>query len=263
MGGVEEKERRQKREFRQERILNRLRALQDELTVEQLAQTFAVSPLTIRRELDRLERDGAILRTHGGCVLRTAVESSYHERASRNFELKEAIGRAAAEQLDSARTILINDGSTTFHLAAHLQGRTGLHVYTNSIAMIREINRFPGVRLFVLGGEFDRDLSLVGGELTEFLVESLYFDIVFLGADAIAPKGACQVATLAEARLTQVMLRRGKRKVLLADHTKCEIESHATYARLSDFDLWITTPGIPKELREEFDKLVTIREVPV
>ncbi len=260
---VLERERSQKRQSRQERILSRLRALQGELTVEQLAETFSVSPLTIRRELDELEGDGMILRTHGGCILRMSMESSYHRRAALNFELKEAIGRAAAEELDSARTILINDGSTTFHLATQLHGRTKLAVYTNSIAMVRELNRFPDVRLFVLGGEFDRDLSLLGGQLTELIVESLHFDMVFLGADAIDATGACQVATLAEAHLTQVMMRRGKRKILLADHTKCESTSHAAYARLSGFDLWITTPGIPEALRQEFDKLVQIKEAPL
>ncbi|MFB3906631.1 MAG: DeoR/GlpR family DNA-binding transcription regulator [Acidobacteriota bacterium] len=255
-----EKERGPKRQSRQERILSRLRALQGELTVEQLAETFSVSPLTIRRDLDELERGGMILRTHGGCVLRTSMESSYHRRAALSFELKEAIGRAAAAELDGATTILINDGSTTFHLATQLHGRTRLTVYTNSIAMVRELARFPDIRIFVLGGEFDRDLSLLGGQLTEQVVESLCFDVVFLGADAIDPTGACQVATFGEGRLTQVMLRRGRRKVLLADHTKCQAQGHATYARLADFDLWITTPGIPEALRQEFQKLVKIKE---
>jgi len=57
------------------------------------------------------------------------------------------------------------------------------------------------------------------------------------------------------------MLRRSKRKVLLADHTKCESESHASFARLSDFDLWITTPGTSREYWDEFEKMVTITEV--
>jgi DeoR family fructose operon transcriptional repressor len=260
MKGMSDKEPSRKRQTRQERILSRLRAMQTELTVEQLAQTFGVSALTIRRELDQLERRGMIIRTHGGCIGRTAVESAYHRRTALNFELKEAIGRAAAEELDSARTVLINDGSTTFHLATRLHGQSGLSVYTNSIAMVRELSRSPEIRLYVLGGEFDRDLYLLGGNLTELVLESLYFDLVFLGADAIDASGACLVTTLAEARLTQVMLRRGKCKILLADHTKCQAESHATYARLSDFDLWITTPGIPEDLAREFEKLVVIKE---
>ena len=102
-----------KREHRQQQIMAQLRALQTELSVEELAQKFAVSALTIRRDLERLEVDGAILRTHGGCVLRGTVESAYHRKVALHFELKQAIGRAAAQEVRSGDAILVNDGSTT------------------------------------------------------------------------------------------------------------------------------------------------------
>ena len=70
-----------KPEQRQQQIMAQLRALQAELSVEELARKFAVSALTIRRDLERLELDGAILRTHGGCFLRGTVESAYHRKA--------------------------------------------------------------------------------------------------------------------------------------------------------------------------------------
>jgi DeoR/GlpR family transcriptional regulator of sugar metabolism len=250
-----------KRLRRQERILSRLRALQKELSVDELARLYGVSDLTIRRDLDQLERDGMVIRTHGGCLLKTSVESSYHRRAALNFELKEAIGREAVREIESARTLLVNDGSTTFHMAVHLRGNRGLSVYTNSIAMMRELIRFPEIELYVLGGRFDRRNFLLGGSLTELLLESLSFDAVFLGADAIDAQGGCLVPTPAEARLTRSMLKRGKRKILLADHTKCRANSYVRFASLSDFDLWITTPGIPTDVIPHFKQLVAIKEV--
>ncbi len=252
-----------KPEHRQEQILARLRALQTEVSVEELASLFRVSHLTIRRDLEQLEEHGAIVRTHGGCMHKSSIESAYHRRVATNFEFKQAIGRAATQELKGASKILINDGSTTFHLAAHLGGKGAFSVFTNSIAIMTELSRFPEIKLHLLGGEFDRDMYLLGGNITEQILELLYFDVVFLGADAIDPKGWCLVPTLAEARLTQVMLRRSKRKILLADHTKCESESHAAFARLSDFDLWITTRGMSRECHSQFEKVVTIREVTV
>lgn len=249
-----------KPEQRQEEILSRLRALQTQLSVEELASEFGVSALTIRRDLEQLEARGAVLRTHGGCILKTGVESTYHQRVATNFALKQAIGRLAAQEVEGVNTIMINDGSTTFHLAAHLGGKGPLSVYTNSIAMIPEISRFPDVRLYILGGEFDRRMYLLGGNITEQILEMLYFDVVFMGADAIDRSGWCLVPSLTEARLTQIILRRGKRKILLADHTKCTKDSHAAYARVADFDLWITTPGMQPELLDQFHKLVLIKE---
>ena len=140
---------------RQQQILAQLHALQSELSVEELGRKFAVSALTIRRDLDQLEREEAILRTHGGCVLRTSVESAYHKRVALNFELKEAIGRAAANEVRTGEVILINDGSTPFHLAAHLWEVGKLFVCMNSLAVISALSRFPSVRLFILGGEYD------------------------------------------------------------------------------------------------------------
>src|SRR5579872_2847105 len=152
---------------RQQQILAQLYALQSELSVEELAKRFEVGPLTIRRDLDRLEKDKTILRTHGGCVLRTSVESAYFERIALNFELKQAIGRAAAKEVKSDDVILINDGSTPFHLAPHL-GRVGkLSVYTNSLSVIPVLNRFPTVRLFILGGQYHSEMRFIGGSMLE------------------------------------------------------------------------------------------------
>jgi len=239
-----------KPEQRQQQIMAQLRALQAELSVEELAQKFAVSALTIRRDLERLEVDGAILRTHGGCVLRGTVASAYHRKVALNFELKQAIGRAAAHAVKSGDAILINDGSTTFHLAPHLEPIGKLSVYTNSIAVISELSRFPQIRFYILGGEYDPEMHFLGGSMMEQILEGLHFDSVFLGTDAIDANGNCLVNDPDNSRLTEIMLRRGTRRILLADRTKVGANAHSVYARLSDFDVWYTTSGInPAQLR--------------
>jgi DeoR/GlpR family transcriptional regulator of sugar metabolism len=233
--------------------------LQSEISVAELARKFTVSDLTIRRDLDGLENDKAIVRTHGGCILRTSVESAYHKRVSLNFELKQAIGRAAAREVKSGDVILINDGSTPFHLAPHLGSVSSLSVYTTSLAVISVLRRFPGVRLYVLGGEYNPKMEFIGGSMTEQILEGLHFDRVFLGADAIDAKGKCLVSDPDVARLTEIMLRRGTRRLLLADDTKVGANGHAVYAALSDFDAWYTTPKIsPVQLRK-FEQQTTVK----
>jgi len=239
-----------KPEQRQQQIVAQLRALQTELSVEELAKKFEVSPLTIRRDLEQLENDRAILRTHGGCVLRATMESAYHRRVALNFELKQAIGRAAAKEVKSGDAILINDGSTPFHLAPHLEGIDKLYVYSNSIPVISELSRFPQIRLYILGGEYNPEMHFLGGSMMEQVLEELHFDTVFLGTDAVDTSGNCLVIDPDISRLTEIMLRRGTRRILLADHTKVGANAHAVYARLSDFDVWYTTAGInPVQLR--------------
>jgi DeoR/GlpR family transcriptional regulator of sugar metabolism len=236
--------------------------MQTELRVDDLASMLRVSALTIRRDLEQLAADGRIIRTHGGCIAagRAALESEYHSKVAQNFPLKQAVGKAAAEEVRPGSVVLVNDGSTTYHVAAHLEQKAPLTVYTNSIAMITDLGRIPGITLYILGGRYNRELYSLQGSLTEQLLEGQQFDLCFIGADSITPEGQCMVVTPEEASLTRAMLRRARRRVLLADHTKCGGSGYHAYGTLKDFDLWITTPGIAPDLFQAYRTMVEIKE---
>jgi DeoR/GlpR family transcriptional regulator of sugar metabolism len=251
-----------KSDSRKSEIIALLRAMQTELRVDELARMLEVSALTIRRDLEQLAAEGLLIRTHGGCIAagRAALESEYHSKAALNFALKQAVGRAAAAEVLPGSVVLVNDGSTTYHVAAHLEGKTPLTVYTNSIAMITDLGRTPGIALYILGGKYNSELYSLQGSLTEQLLESLQFDLCFIGADAVTAEGQCMVETPEEASLTRAMLRRARRRVLLADHTKCGSGGYFAYGALRDFSLWITTPGIAPELVQTYRTMVEIKE---
>ena len=251
-----------KPEARQQNILSRLRALQREWRVDELARALRVSPLTIRRDLDSLAGAGAVVRTLGGCMAAGKVQNSmYQARVATRFEDKQAIGREAAREVKEGDVLIINDGSTTFHLASCLGGCGRITVYTNSIAMIGELSRFPDVRLYILGGEYQPDLFCLGGGLMEQVVETISADIVFLGTDAIDERGRCLVSDQNTARTTQSIMRRGRRKILLADAAKLETAGHVAYGSLGDFDLWITSLLPDRAAYRRFRKQTQIREV--
>ena len=245
---------------RQQHIMLQLRALQGELTVDELASSLAVSPLTIRRDLDCLERMGAVLRTHGGCVLRTSVASVYHQKVALNFGLKERIGKAAVREVEDDSTIIIHDGSTPFHLACQL-GSQRLTVFTNSVSVINELSRFPSIRLCLLGGEYNAALNSIGGSITEAFLENLRADAVFLGTDAVDDQGCCLISDANNARLTRSMMRCARRTILLADHTKVGAVGHYVFARLSEIDAWYTTAGIKPSVLRAFEKDTTVHVV--
>ena len=251
-----------KPEARQQNILSRLRALQREWRVDELAQALRVSPLTIRRDLDSLTRQGAVVRTLGGCLAAGPIQNSaYQRRVATQFEEKQAIGQEAAGEVRPGDVLIINDGSTTFHLASCLGSRGPLTIYTNSIAMIGELSRFRDIRLYVLGGEYHADMFYLGGSLTGRVLETIEADIVFLGTDAIDSRGRCLVHDQDVARTTQMMMRRGKRKILLADGAKLEAAGSVAYATLRDFDLWITSGSSSRAAMRRLRKMTQIREV--
>jgi DeoR/GlpR family transcriptional regulator of sugar metabolism len=92
------------------------------------------------------------------------------------------------------------------------------------------------------------------------VLDSLHFDLCFIGADTVTPEGRCMVNTPEEASLTQAMLRSARRRVLLADHTKCGQAGHSAFGTLADFQLWITTPGIAPERLVSYHAMVEIKE---
>jgi len=253
---------RMKPENRRSEILALLRAMQKELHVDELADMLRVSALTIRRDLEQLAAESLIIRTHGGCLAagRAALETEYHAKVAHNFGLKQAIGRAAAEEVRPGHVILVNDGSTTYHVAAHLDVKGPLTVYTNSLAMITDLGRRPDITLYILGGKYNGELYSLQGSLTEQILENLQFDACFIGADTVTAEGQCMVVTPEEASLTRAMLRRAKRRILLVDHTKCGTGGYFAYGSLRDFDLWITTPGIAPETLQFYKTIVEIKE---
>jgi DeoR/GlpR family transcriptional regulator of sugar metabolism len=239
---------------RQNRILSILRAMQREVSVDELAEMMNVSAITIRRDLDQLAGEQTIIRTHGGClsVGRAALETEYHKRVRINFSLKQAIGKAASVMVEDGDILLLNDGSTTFHLGAHLGSRKNITVFTNSLALVTEVSRFNNLDLYIVGGKYNSEQYSLRGSMLEQVLENYTFDKVFIGADAIDQNGRCFVSSTEESRLTELMLKIGRKKILLADHTKVSADSHCVYASISDFDTWITTEGMDKELLKAF-----------
>lgn len=250
---------------RKDAILSYLRAVQRECNVEELAGKMHVSQLTIRRDLNNLAEKKMIVRTYGGCIFggMSAVETEYHKKVNINYEIKQAIGKAAAKHVSNGDVILINDGSTTYHLATNLGKFESLTVFTNSIAMIPAFGSYGNIVIYLLGGRYNIGFSHVTGSLTEQILEKMSFDTVFLGVDAIDPDGRCLSSTTDDARLSQIMLRAGKKKILLADNTKINAKGFLSYAMLEDFDLFITNKIEDKDILKEFKKMTTIQEVKI
>jgi len=251
-----------KPEVRGQKILGLMRAIRKEWKVEELAGAMSVSAVTIRRDLDHLYRQGAIVRTIGGGLMDDRSRmAAYHERVARNFQTKEAIGRMAAGEIKAGDVVLINDGSTTFHLACRLGNCGKITVYTNSIVMIGEIGMFPNVCLNIIGGKYHPDLFYLGGGLLERTLETIMADVAFIGADGIGADGGCYSNDEDGARITQMMIRRAKRTVLLADHTKFGVRTGVRFANLKDFALWITSSGLQRKELNCLKRLASLKIV--
>ncbi|MBD3341875.1 MAG: protein kinase [Candidatus Lokiarchaeota archaeon] len=252
---------------RRKTILNLLRVAHREWLVKELADELNVSELTIRRDLNELAKSNKIIRTHGGCI---AVESGsiktiFDREIERNIVLKQAIGKEAARIIKPGDTLLLGDGSTIFQFANYLTNTGLITIYTNNIAAIRQLSQNKNIRLYIIGGEYDHHYNMLflKGSLTDRILETLQFNLVVIGADGISSEGYCLSNNEEVARTNQIILRRGKKKLLLADHTKIGYGGNVIYGRLSDFDLWITSRGLDDAILKSFRRQTEVREVNV
>src|SRR5437868_13714638 len=141
---------------RHNEIVQRLRAA-GSVSVGELADIFGVSHETIRRDLKLLEDQGHLDVVHGGASRRGMIEPTIAQRGEENADGKAAIARKAASMVADESTVLLDSGTTTEALAVELAGRPGLTICTNSLNHALALCRVPGNRVFMLGGEIDRN----------------------------------------------------------------------------------------------------------
>lgn len=175
---------------RQRRICE-LIAQRGECRVEELSQILGVSSMTIRRDLQVLEQQGQIVRTHGGATLgyRTVFEFDFLKKVRLNLPAKEAIARAAVEILQNCSSVMLDGSTTTLAIARHLRGRTGLTVITTSLPAAGELQHEPGIEVLLPGGYLRPHCPDLSGAITEMNLADLHAEVAILGADAIDEKG--------------------------------------------------------------------------
>lgn len=223
-----------------------------EVSVAELSRRAGVSEMTIRRDLEALEREGALRRVHGGAI--SAVSRSYEPpfalRAGRRPEVKARIGALAATLLSEGDTAVIDVGTTTLELARALGKARNLTILTPSLRAARALAGNPDLRVIVTGGIVrPGELSLVG-DLAERTFEDLRCDTVFLGVGGIDAEAGLTEFNLEDAWVKRAALACARRCVVLADATKLGKVAFARICSLARVDILVTDSEASEEALE-------------
>lgn len=225
--------------------------------VGDLVQLFQVSEETIRRDLSQLEREGFVKKNYGGAVLVEDVSSvasfppPVQQRRFELFEEKDAIGRAAASLVRDDQVVILDSGSTTWCVARHLRDKRNLTVVTNGLQVAEELSQNQDSSIVVIGGKLNTNtMSLVCTQpKTEILRYSS--DIVFLGTTGISPRKGFTSSDMYEAEMKQAIVDVGKKRVIVADHTKLTKQGLISFASFDDIDMLVTSSlAKPEDIRE-------------
>ncbi len=191
------------------------------ILVSDAATSLGVSETTIRRDLQDLEEQGLLKRTHGGAIAleMASFEPSMIEKADFHAEQKMQIAKQAVAMVQKGDTLLLDSGTTTLQMARILPDQD-LTVVTNSLPIGSELARRKNIKLIMLGGELRSNTEALVGAFCEMMLQTIHVDKVFLGANGIDPSRGVTTPNIAEASIKRAMVQAGRQIILVADHSK-------------------------------------------
>jgi DeoR/GlpR family transcriptional regulator of sugar metabolism len=229
-----------KRDDRQAAIMDLL-VEQGSVELEDLAQRFAVSKMTIHRDLDELEQAGVLRKIRGGATTEagTQFESDFRFRERRSGAAKERMCDAALALVEPGMTVMINDGSTAAVLGRRLVEKRPLTVITNNAAVIDALRDESGITLITLGGTYSAKFNAYFGVVTEGSLAQLRADIAFISVPAVAGMEAFHMDDEV-VRAKRAMQHAARQNVLLVNHARFDRTALHKLCDLTDYAAIIT-----------------------
>jgi DeoR/GlpR family transcriptional regulator of sugar metabolism len=205
-------------EERRARLLDILRQ-RGRMEVLELAQMFGVSEHTIRRDLNQLDAEGVLQKTHGGAVMLDSARLGFEARSALLERAKGGIGKTAATLIEPGSTVILDAGSTTLALARALTARP-LSVVTNSLDIAVLFDRDPAVQLVLTGGTWTPDARALRGTAAREMLALCRADWAVLGACALDVRAGVTASYEDDAAVKRAMVAAASRTMVLADHSK-------------------------------------------
>ena len=224
----------------------------------ELSEELSVSEMTIRRDLDALQKDGLIERVHGGRrpgPIRARRSPASRRRCSGNKGRRLPSPSGPRRWSNLAPRWPCRPAPPRARWPAGCPTCEGLTVVTNSMNVWNELQRPAGrqhgTTVILTGGEFRTPSDALVGPTADASIRSLYFDVLFLGVHGLDPVAGLTTPNISEAETNRTFISRCRRLVVVADHTKWRTTSLCTMANLSDVDTLVTDDGLPDEARRQ------------
>lgn len=243
--------------YKRNERLNLIRKRVDQygqVAVKDLAIFLQVTPETVRKDLETLENDKLITRTHGGAIQYNHInkEKSYANKWQKQSQVKERIAKKAALQIQSGEIIVIDGGTTTGRIPQYLNDITQTTIVTNSLKIADELNRAIEeqriqAEVIMLAGKTNTEQDVVRGHMTNELLQRFKFDKAFISCGSFDTSD-CYEFDLEEAHASHIMIQKSQLSYLLADSSKRD--AHASYRidAFSEIDYMISDYAKPQNI---------------
>jgi DeoR/GlpR family transcriptional regulator of sugar metabolism len=216
-----------------------------------LCALLDVSEATVRRDLEWLENEGILERTHGGAMLsqRVQLELQYVQRVQSRAEEKRQIGMLAASMIEDGDIVFINSGTTTTQVIRHIRSSADVTLVTNNVPACLELND-NGFEVLLLGGSYQPTSQSASGRFAIDNLNRIYATKAILAVDGLSLKFGCTVPTNSEAEINQLMIQRNRGPlIVVTDHTKWGVVSNFEIARIDQIHTLVSDEGLDAHAR--------------
>ncbi len=240
---------------RQKRILELLSS-DGAVMVSRLSTELGVTEETVRRDLEKLEAQELLRRTHGGALPMDegSYELSLEKRKALNVEAKQALAHKAVQHIASGDSVFLDASTTTFYMAKEIRSMKNVTVITNSIRVINELSGVEGVKVIAVGGIVSNNQSLVGAMTENYITENYFADKMFFSSKGIGDNAIILEGNEQECFIKQRMIKNSRIHYYLCDKSKIGRVGYMRLSSFEDIDYLITDAEIDGFLKSTLDE---------
>lgn len=223
------------------------------IEVKNLSELCNVSQVTIRKDLDELERKGLLKREHGFAMVNNEDDLNY--RLTFNYEEKYLAAKKALAIINDHETIMIESGSSCAILALEIaKAHRDITIITNSCFIPRYLKDYKDTKVIVLGGEYQGKSEVNVGPLIKHNLKEFFVDKLFIGTDGIDEDMGLTGNDYERCEVVRMMKERAKHLYVLTDLSKYNKRSNFKQFALEDVDYLICEDNVPYSLQELAEK---------
>ena len=230
----------------------RLAQKERRVLVDELSDSLGISRITIRKDLDYLQGQGWLLRTHGGALLPgdgALSDPSLQEKEGRHSHEKQRIAVAAADLVQEGQCILLDSGTTTTAIAKVLKRFSNLTIITNAVNVAAELSG-TNFEVLLTGGSLRKNSFSLVGPLAEDMLREMHADLLFLGVDGFDLEVGLTTPNVMESRVNRAMVRASSLVVAVCDSTKFNRRSLSKIVDATAIHHVITDSGLSPEIAD-------------
>ncbi|MDN3674621.1 DeoR/GlpR family DNA-binding transcription regulator [Flavobacterium branchiarum] len=241
---------------RQEDILKELDR-KGYVNVVDLCEALNVSTVTIRKDLNFLENEKLLHRTHGGASKKPiyAFERDVNDKETLQVDQKKQIAKEALKYINEHDYIILGSGSNIHYLSRIITGFQKLTVLTPSLKVSLELTKEVNIDTIQLGGDVRNSSTSAVGPIAEATLSQFSCNKLFIGTDGVHLEFGLSTSNALEAHLNQAMIEVAEKVIVLADSTKMNIRGFGKICNLNKIDVLITDEGIDPETKMKLEEI--------